>query len=203
MFRLLAHIVSYLFHPLLMPTYLYATIAIFSPMVFQNASWVLFILIAVFGLTAVVPALNVLMFRMTGTINNVYMPTRPERVTPFTFIAILYIGITILFYLKIPIPVVVKLMVLCCALVCLVCLFTFFYKVSVHAVAMGGITGILLALASFSSATTLMIPALIAMVLAGLVMSSRLLLMAHTLEEVSWGGVIGFAVGFAGVIVLF
>jgi hypothetical protein len=203
MLRLLAHIISYLFHPLLMPTYLYAAIAFFSPMVFQNAPWVSFILMAVFGLTAVVPALNVLMFKLTGTINNVHMPTRQERVTPFIFITILYIGITVLFYLKLPIPVVVKLMMLCAALVCLVCAATFFFKVSVHAVAMAGLTGILLALAAFSSAQTLMVPALIALVLTGVVMSSRLLLMAHTLQEVSWGGVLGFAIGFAGVIILF
>jgi hypothetical protein len=30
-----------------------------------------------------------------------------------------------------------------------------------------------------------------------------LFLMAHTLEEVSWGGVMGFAVGFGGVLILF
>ena len=203
MLRLLAKIISYLFHPLLMPTYLFGIIAYLAPTIFQYQAWLLFITLAVFALTAIVPALNVLLFRMTGTINDIYMPTRSERVIPFTFISILFIGITVLFYLKLPIPVVVKLIAICCVLVCLVSVSTRFFKISVHAVSMAGLTGVLLALAAFSGANVLMIPALVAIVLTGLVMSSRLLLDAHTLEEVSWGGVMGFAVGFAGVIILF
>jgi len=203
MLRLLAHIVSYLFHPLLMPTYLFATIAVFSPAIFQYSSLLLFILITVFALTGAVPALNFLMFRLTGTIKNLQMPTRTERVTPFLFISILFIGVAILFYLKIPIQVAVNLMIICTVLVCLVAVSTVFFKISVHAVAMAGLSGVLLALAAFSEANVLMIPALGAIVLTGLVMSSRLLLMAHTLQEVSWGGMMGFAVGFTGVIILF
>jgi hypothetical protein len=203
MLRILAHIISYLFHPLLMPTYLFGIIAYFAPAIFQYPTLLLFILAIVFGLTAVVPALNILMFRVTGTIKSIHMPTREERITPFFFISILFIGIAILFYLKVPIPVAVKFISICAVLVCLVAISTRFFKVSAHAVAMAGLTGVLLALAAFSDANVLMIPAVVAIVLTGLVMSSRLLLMAHTLEEVSWGGVMGFAVGFAGVIILF
>ena len=203
MLRLLANLVSYVFHPLLMPTYLFGMLGYFSPQIFQYASLLLFIIATVFALTAVVPALNVLMLRLTGTIKNIHMPTRAERVTPFLFISILFIGITVLFYLKLHIPVAIKLITICTILVCLVSAATFFIKISAHAVAIAGLTGVLLALASFSEVSVLMIPALVAMVCTGVVMSSRLALMAHTLEEVSWGGVMGFAVGFAGVLILF
>lgn len=203
MLRLLAHLISYLFHPLLMPTYLFGILGYFSPAIFQYASLILFIIAAVFALTAVVPALNILMFRLTGTIKNINMPTRAERVTPFLFISILFIGITVLFYLKLRIPVAIKFITICTVLVCLVSLATFFFKISAHAVAIAGLTGVLLALAAFSEANALMVPALGAIALTGVVMSSRLLLNAHTLDEVGWGGVIGFAVGFGGVLILF
>jgi hypothetical protein len=203
MLRISAQIISFIFHPLLMPTLLFGVVSYFSPAIFQATPWISFILLMVFVLTAVLPVLNVLMFRMTGTIQNIYFPTRRERVTPFIFITVLYAGVTALMYLKVPIPVVVKFMMISTALTALVSIGTFFIKISVHAVGISGLTGILLALGAFSTATELILPALILLVLSGVVMSSRLFLQAHTLDEVTWGGVLGFAAGFAGVFILF
>lgn len=203
MLRFLANAISYIFHPLLMPTFLFGAVSYFSPTIIQVGPLLMFIVLAVFGLTAVLPALNMVMFRMTGTIQNIHMPTQAERKAPFIFITALYLGVTILVYLKIPIPIVVKFMVISTILVAAVAMATFFIKISAHAVGVSGLTGILLALGSFSTATELILPALIFLVLAGVVMSSRLLLNAHTLEEVTWGGVLGFVVGFAGVLILF
>lgn len=201
MLRLAAHVVSYVLHPLLMPTILFGVVSYFSPTITQSVPWVLFIILAV--LTSVFPALNILLFRMTGTIQNLHMPTRRERVAPFVFITVLYIATTVLMYLKIPISVVLKFMIVSTALTTVVSFSTFFIKISAHAVGIAGLTGILLALGAFSTASELIVPALIFLVLAGVVMSSRLLLQAHTLEEVTWGGVLGFVVGFAGVLLLF
>jgi hypothetical protein len=202
MLRLAAHVISYVFHPLLMPTMLFGVVGYFRPTIIhiQSMPWLLFIMLAV---TAVFPALNILIFRMTGTIQNLHMPTRRERVAPSVFITVLYVGVTVLMYLKIPIPVVVKFMMISTLLVGVVAIGTFFIKISAHAVGMAGLTGILLALGAFSTATELIVPALVFLMLAGVVMSSRLLLCAHTLEEVTWGGVSGFVVGFAGVLLLF
>jgi membrane-associated phospholipid phosphatase len=203
MLRLAAHVISYVFHPLLMPTMLFGVVSYFSPTIIQSAPWLTFIILAVFALTAVLPVLNILMFRMTGTVQNLHMPTQRERKAPFAFITVLYVGVTVLMYLKIPIPVVVKFMIISTALVAVVAIATFFMKISAHAVGIAGLTGILLALGAFSTATELIVPALVFLILAGVVMSSRLLLHAHTLEEVTWGGVVGFVVGFAGVLLLF
>jgi hypothetical protein len=203
MLRLAAHVISYIFHPLLMPTLLIGVVSYFSSTIVQATSWLSFITLMVFTLTAVLPALNILMFRMTGTIQNLHMPTRRERVAPFSFITVLYVGVTALMYWKVPIPVVVKFMMISTVLVAVVATATFFIKISAHAVGIAGLTGILLALGAFSTATELIVPALVFLILAGVVMSSRLLLFAHTLEEVTWGGVLGFLVGFAGVIILF
>jgi hypothetical protein len=203
MLRLAAHLISYVFHPLLMPTMLFGVVSYVSPTIIQSTPWLLFIILAVFTLTAVLPALNILMFRMTGTIQNLHMPTRLERRAPFAFITALYIGVTVLMYWKMPFPVVVKFMMISTILVAVVAMATFFIKISAHAVGISGLAGILLALGAFSTATELIVPALVFLILAGVVMSSRLLLSAHTLEEVTWGGVLGFVVGFAGVIILF
>ncbi len=79
---------------------------------------------------------------------------------------------------------------------------TLFYKVSIHSAAIWGIVGILLPLNKVADGL-LLIPTIILIVAAGLVMSSRLMLNAHTPREVLVGSLLGFGVGFVGIAVLF
>lgn len=50
---------------------------------------------------------------------------------------------------------------------------------------------------------TLLIPTAVVIIVAGLVMSSRLALNAHTPRELLVGSVTGFAIGFMGMVILF
>lgn len=68
--------------------------------------------------------------------------------------------------------------------------------------AISGIVGILLPLNKISNGLFL-IPTVTFIVLAGLVMSSRLILNAHTPREILVGSLLGFGVGFAGILILF
>ena len=79
---------------------------------------------------------------------------------------------------------------------------TLFYKVSIHSAAIWGIVGILLPLNKVADGL-LLIPTVILIVAAGLVMSSRLMLNAHTPREVLVGSLLGFGVGFSGIAILF
>ena len=80
---------------------------------------------------------------------------------------------------------------------------TFFQKVSVHSLAMLGVVGILIPLNRAAEDGALHWPTVAALVLAGLVMSSRLYLNVHTPREVLTGAIIGFGVSFLGMIFLF
>lgn len=80
---------------------------------------------------------------------------------------------------------------------------TLFYKVSVHSVAIWGIIGILLPLNNASEEGLLMYPTVAAIAMAGVVMSSRLQLNAHVPREILVGAIMGFAIGFGGVMLLF
>jgi membrane-associated phospholipid phosphatase len=203
MLRATAQVISVVFHPLLMPTYLVGIILLLAPTVIQPAQLRYYLIALIFGMTGLLPALNLFFLKSVGAIASLYMPTRQSRVWPFLFIFIMYTLVTIMFYLKMPIPFMFNIMVISTALAALVCMATFVIKISVHAVVAAGFAGILLNLANIGAFDTLMVPALIAIVLAGLVMSSRLLLNAHTLSEVGWGGVLGFTVGYIGVTLLF
>ena len=80
---------------------------------------------------------------------------------------------------------------------------TFFYKVSIHSLAACGMIGILLPLNKALENNVLLWPTAIALVIAGLIMSARLYLNAHTFNEVLMGGLVGFSIGFAGMLIMF
>lgn len=80
---------------------------------------------------------------------------------------------------------------------------TLFYKLSIHSLALWGMVGMLLPMNKVSEVNGLLIPTVITIVIAGLVMSARLALNAHTPREVMTGSVAGFTIGFFGMIILF
>lgn len=108
-----------------------------------------------------------------------------------------------MFYWKFPVPNVLKLMMIITSMVIASAAVTLFYKVSIHSVAICGIIGILLPLNNASEQGMLLYPTVAAVVAAGVVMSSRLQLNAHVPREVLVGAVMGFAIGFGGVLTLF
>lgn len=130
------------------------------------------------------------------------MPLRHQRILPFIFVSILYGVVTLMFYWKFPVPNVLKLLIIITMMVVFATVITFFVKVSVHSLSIWGTIGMLLPLNSVSEGA-LLIPTVVIILIAGVVMSSRLKLNVHTPREVLVGGVSGFAIGFAGMILLF
>ena len=122
---------------------------------------------------------------------------------PFIFISAIYVFVTIMIYWKFPIPNLVKLMVIVSTMVVFGTLITLFYKLSIHSLALWGMVGMLLPMNKVSEVNELLLPTAIVVVIAGLVMSARLALNAHTPREVMIGSVAGFTIGFFGMIILF
>ncbi len=94
-------------------------------------------------------------------------------------------------------------MMIVSAMVVFATVVTFFYKLSVHSLAICGIVGMMLPMNKVSDMNSLLIPTTIVIVIAGIVMSSRLALNAHTPREILIGSVSGFTIGFFGTIILF
>jgi len=158
----------------------------------------------IFVFTFVLPALNIAMLRSFGTISSLMLESRQERIVPFVFISLLYILVTFLFHYKLPFSSNFnKLMIIITAMIVVSLIITFFYKISIHSLAMCGGIGILLPLNKVSEQVNLLWPTAITIVVAGLVMSARLFLGAHTPREVMYGSVVGFMVGFVGMSMLF
>jgi hypothetical protein len=198
-----AKVISVVFHPLLMTTYLFLLLTYFLPVILQPAQPSIWIILLIFVTTFALPAVNFLLLRLTGSIRDLSMPHRHQRILPFIFISAIYIFVTVMFYWKFPIPNLLRLMMIVSAMVVFATVVTFFYKISVHSLAMWGAVGMMLPMNKVSEIGSLLIPTAIVIVIAGMVMSARLALNAHTPREILIGSTSGFAIGFFGMIILF
>jgi hypothetical protein len=186
-----------------MATYLIIVMGKFFPaMLMIGPDHIWMIASFVFAFTFVLPAINLLLFRYLGSIQSLYLATRRERILPFIFISLMYCLVAFLFYYKLPFSTNFnKLMLIIAALVVVATVITLFYKISVHSLAMGGFIGILFPLIRFSS--TLLLPTTLFVVLTGVVVSSRLMLNAHTPRETLVGCLVGVLTGYCGMLLLF
>lgn len=203
--RVVAKIISFLFHPLLLTTYLVTLIGYYFPTMLMVAPQNMRPILAfIFCFTFILPAVNILIFKIFGTISNYTMDSRRERLVPFVAISVIYIVMTFLFYYRLPFSSnFSNLMLLVTMLVVAGTVITFFYKVSIHSLAMWGGVGILVPLNKAMEQSYLLWPTAGIIVAAGLVMSARLYLDAHTPRQVMIGGLVGFGIGFLGMIFLF
>ncbi len=197
--------ISVLFHPLLVTTYLIAVLGVFFPSLFlMPPDRLRVIIMFIFCFTVILPAVNILMFKMFGTISTYTMASREERIIPFTAIALIYLVMTGMFFFKLPVSSNLNLLLVIVSVMVVVgTLITFFYKVSVHALALWGCIGILFPMNKAMEQPALLWPTVIAVLVAGLVMSARLYLNAHTPRQVLFGSIAGFNIGFFGVLILF
>ena len=154
-------------------------------------------------ITFIFPAANLIMLKAFGSIQSLEMGKRKDRILPFLMITIFYGVVCAMFFFKVSVNLNFnKLMLIATGLTLVATVVTLFFKISVHSLAMGGALGIVLPLNKAADGA-LVLPAAALFVLAGLVMSARLYLQAHTLREVSYGAAAGFLVGFFGMIFLF
>ncbi len=204
----LAKGLSYLFHPLLIATWLFGLLAGFFPpalypiKIETQPYFVVFIAV----LTFVLPAINLLFFKQFGVIRSLEMTDRTERLKPFLFITLIYLACTFVFYFKTRIGLhdsVFKLLLIIDSLVVASLVITVVYKISIHSLAICGVLGMLLPLTKAAEDGSLFVPFLLTLILAGLIMSARLKLQAHTPRQVMIGAFTGFGIGFTGMIILF
>jgi membrane-associated phospholipid phosphatase len=158
----------------------------------------------IFCFTFLLPVVNLIMFRMFGTISSYTLENRAERIIPFIAIALIYMVTALLFFIKLRFSVHFNYLLLIIAmLVMAAVVLNFFLKVSVHALAAWGGIGILLPLNKAVEQPDLLWPTAGAILAAGLVMAARLYLNAHTPREILVGSITGFSIGFFGVLYFF
>jgi len=189
--------VSYVLHPLLMPTYLLIFFLNSPALVYYRYSAQLKWMLTgyVFLLTFFVPAMMMLIMKKNKLILSFKMESRQERIFPLVFMSIIYY-LTFYFLRDLGILNIYSYFLLGVTLTTLITLtVNFWTKVSLHMIGMGGFTGVLLALALRAPDISLVwIYAIF--VASGLVATSRYVLSDHTVRQLFYGYLLGFGVMF-------
>ena len=202
--RVLAHIVSFVCHPVFFPLVMALVLYKLSPadfMGFSNKQVGLWFISIAF--TAVFfPLFSILLMKPLGFITSYHMPTARERTIPLMASMIFYFWITHVFN-NIQGPPLILRVLLLGNFWGIICLFmaNIFVKVSLHTGAAGGMIGILIVLMKVSPAD-MTIPLFVAIVAAGVIGTARMILGAHERGDIWLGYIIGIAVQYGAYIYL-
>jgi hypothetical protein len=189
---ILAKVISVIFHPLFMP--LYGMIIIFTaPTLFSyipfNVKKILLFVIATNNI--LVPLSLMPFFRYRNIIRSWNIETRKERIIPLLSVSFFY-SVTSYIIFRLQIPLFIKSFIFATALLAIaVSIINFWWKISLHSVGAGALAGLVIALSvnMMIPLTWFLIPVLI---IAGLILSSRLRLETHNPPEVYIGFITGF-----------
>jgi len=189
-----AHFLSILFHPLLISAYVMAFLIYLHPAAFEGVDrhTANLRMLSVLLFTLFFPALSLFLAWRLKLVKSLILENRNDRLVGFIVTMFFYFWTSYVFrnLPDTPAPAAHFLLgtflAICAAWMC-----TIFYKVSLHAVAMGGLIAFsfLFSLVDpFTSGLYIVIPILVA----GLVCSSRLIMGAHNRFEMISGFIIGF-----------
>lgn len=158
-------------------------------------------LIFIFGCTFLIPLASSAYLVATKVIPNIKMESRKDRFFPFLMTSIIYITTSVIFYTKFNSPYfefITYSLIIITINVLLSTIITFRWKISVHSVGIGGLTGLILSTNFFYLHMYHYWPITILFILSGILMSARLYLSSHTSTQVYIGylqGVVGSLTG--------
>jgi hypothetical protein len=187
--NLLANLISYLLHPVFIPTY--AVYLLLNNSAFKiNEKLGILIYAVVFLNTCLLPLFSTLLMKKFGLVSTMEVNHQRERNMPYLITFIFYLS-TWWLLAKAPLPPVVAQIMLGAAIaVLLTAVINFKIKISAHMVGIGGLTGAFLML-GFNGLHDYTLFVIISFLVAGIVAWARLQLLAHKENEIYWGFILG------------
>ncbi len=188
----LAKIISVIFHPLFMPVYgmsiIFSAPTLFGYLPFEVKK-IIFLIMLINNV--LLPFSLLPFFRYRNIITSWSVDIRKERIILLFITTILYSATSFIIF-RFPIPVFLKSYILAAAFLSfVVTLINFWWKISIHAVGAGALTALVLIL-SLRMYSPLLWYLISVVIVAGLVLSSRLKLNTHSPGQVWFGFLTGF-----------
>jgi len=155
----------------------------------DTVKWIIILL--VLSNTAILPMISIGLLKRAGIVDDILLNERNDRIVPMLLSAV-YCIVTYFLFVSLSLPGIIALNILGLAvLVILSTIITFFWKISLHMVSVGGLTGLVAALPIvLKTDTSGLLPLLF--ILSGMVGTARLRLNAHNSSQVFAGFFMGF-----------
>lgn len=201
-----AWLISGIFHPLLVPTYMLLLLLLINPFLFGlrglGEPLARQTLVMVFLYTCFIPVVSVAIMKALDMVDSLLLEDRMQRIGPYLLVLVLYLWVYYNFARNGEVPTAYIAFMLGVVIALSITFFVnVFAKISAHAVGMGGMVGmVLLATVMFGSQAIqlggwlISLPLLLMLTIlaAGLTGSARLQLEAHTPLDVGMGFLVGF-----------
>jgi membrane-associated phospholipid phosphatase len=198
--RWLALLISYVFHPALMPAAGTAIALAFSPYHIPPEIF-LYTILFVFGGTFVFPVMITYIFYKFGLVTDLHLPDAKERRWPFLAgLIFFYFTATTLKEFPLP-PEVYKVVLGITVILALAMLLLRFHKMSIHMAGAGTFTATLTYM-SVAYETQIIDFIALCLIVSGLIGTARLKLEAHTQTEVYSGFLVGATVAISVLVYL-
>ena len=191
--RVPAHLISYIFHPLFITSYVSAYLIYIHPYVFAgfDTSVKLFRLVTVVLSTVIIPGMAVFLMWRLKLIQSMYLSTSKERIIPYAAAIIFYFWPWMVFNRLPGSPeIFVNFLQGSFFGVCGAWIININSKVSMHTTAMGGMLTFFL-IFSFTDENASGLYLSLAVLVAGLVATARLIVSDHTKFQIIQGFVVG------------
>ncbi len=199
--RKIANLVSIVFHPLLLATYLFSTFIFLDPMLAlppgytKVAHWL--IVLVVLLTTFIIPSLSLVLLKYTGNIASLKLENRKERLLPFFYITIFYSFTAYYFSRQMLVTELTSgIFILIAIMIFTAAIITFFWKISVHSLSMGGFVGLIFIITAMVPDSPFQYLLFAVILVSGLILSARLKLQAHTPTQVYVGFIVGLFISF-------
>ncbi len=203
--RFFAQIFSVVFHPLFIPFYVIGFLINYHPSYFSGFSiYSKFeIMRSVFVNTIIFPAFALLVMKGLGFIKSILLHTQQDRIGPYLANMIFYFWMARVFFNFKPdlTPVLAVFMTGVFLTTAVALIANIFSKISMHAIGCGGMLGIFIIIMN-SNSMLMTWPLSIALLITGLVCTSRLIVSNHTPKEIYLGLFVGLICQFAAAIAI-
>jgi len=189
------NIISFVFQPLLMPTYGIAMLINLDVFDVLPFIWRMIAIIGTLLFTGILPAVPILMMLKRGEVNDLFISKREERTMPYLFTFLAYIFWTLFMWRVLNFPIFMVAAGIGTAIsILLITFINLKWKISAHLSGIGGLVGGIFGICYRMAYNPIWLFVLVLFVSA-LVAMSRIALKAHTPGQT----LAGFSLGFISV----
>lgn len=197
--RIPAQFFSYVFHPLFIPVIVTWYLAFIQAGYFTGipAGEKIYILIRVAYNTIFFPAFTIILLKALKFIESIFLKTQRERIIPYIATNIFYFWMYLVFRNQPDVPSILTAFIFGIFLSSSFALLAnIYFKISMHALGVGSFMGVLLIIIFSGSSFGIFLPAMLVILLTGLVCTSRLIVSNHTPFDIYAGLFIGIVSQF-------
>ena len=187
MIRKSANLIAQILHPILMPAYLFLILGYCYPSALNNPGKNTWLLVSfMFTITTALPLINLMLLRSMGILNNTNLTSRQTRLLPVATVTLIYLILTLVFYFNFHVPHLLKFLVIVFVNALAASMFLLWKTISMHSLAAGAVTTLLLHIHHSGAGISIAPPAL-AILGCGLIMSAQLYLQKNQPTEIYAG----------------